>query len=228
MKTVAAVLIEGMAPLDLFGPIQAFNAAYAPSAGEPDKPDRSEHLYRVITISREKGPVSTGDNGAGPIVVADYGFGDDAGYDILLVPGGMGTRALVDDAGFLAAFKAACDKASIVASVCTGSALLAKAHLLDNKQATSNKTAWAWVLEQGPEVEWSSESRWVSLVDKDTGTGVITSAGVSAGIDMALALIAELDGEQVAQNASVIMEYRRVRNSVDDQFAYLCAEPKSA
>ena len=94
MKTVAAVLIEGMAPLDLFGPIQAFNAAYAPSAGEPDKPDRSEHLYRVITISREKGPVSTGDNGAGPIVVADYGFGDDAGYDILLVPGGVRLRTM--------------------------------------------------------------------------------------------------------------------------------------
>ena len=63
----------------------------------------------------------------------------------------------------------------------------------------------------------------MDLVDGVSHTGIITSAGVSAGIDMALALIAKLDGDQVAENASVIMEYSRLKDPAKDEFAYLCA-----
>ena len=111
-----------------------------------------------------------------------------------------------------------------MASVCTGSGLLAKTGILDHKQATSNKTAWAWVLEQGSDVDWDGSPRWVDLVDKITGKGIITSAGVSAGIDMTLALVAKLDGEQVAENAAVFIEHRRVKNPANDAFAYLAAQ----
>ena len=220
MRTVAAVVIENMAPLDLWGPIQAFQVAFAPVAGAPSKPDRSKALYRVFTIGQKIGPVPTGD-GTGPAVMVEHAFSDDVDFDILLVPGGTGTRALVNDTGFIASLNAACEKASIVASVCTGAGLLARTGILDHKQATSNKTAWAWVLEQGTEVDWNGAPRWVDLVDKETQTGIITSAGVSAGIDMALALIADLDGEQVAENACVIMEYSRLKNPAKDEFAYL-------
>ena len=139
----------------------------------------------------------------------DHSFSDDVEYDILLIPGGQGTRDLVNDAGFIDSLKAACGKADIIATVCTGSGLLARTGILDDKEATSNKTAWSWALEQSSKVKWNVEPHWVDLVDAEAQTGIITSAGVSAGIDMALALIAKLDGDQVAENASVIMEYTR-------------------
>lgn len=223
MRTVAAVVIERMAPLDLWGPIQAFQVAFAVNPDDPSKPDSSKPLYKVVTLGKTKGPVATG-SGTGPAVVVDHSFSDDVDYDIRLVPGGQGTRDLVNDAGFIHALKKACDKADIIATVCTGAGLLAKTGILDDNEATSNKTAWAWVLEQSTQVNWNGAPRWVDLVDGASQTGIITSAGVSAGIDMALALIAKLDGEQVAENASVIMEYSRLKDPTKDEFAYLCAK----
>ena len=224
MRTVAALLFENMAPLDLFGPIQVFNVACDPDAKRPSMPDTTKPLYRVITIGKEKGPIATGRGGAGPVVVAEYNIDDNVDFDILLIPGGGGTRALVDDRGFVASLTAACNKAKIVASVCTGAALLSKTGLLDQKPATSNKTAWDWVVRQREGVDWDSSPRWVDLIDKETQTGIITSAGVSAGIDMALALVADLDGEQVADNAAVFIEHNRVKNPANDVFAYLAEE----
>jgi putative intracellular protease/amidase len=213
-----------MAPLDLFGPIQVFNVACVPHANKPRMPDTTKPLYRVITIGTEKGPIATGREGAGPVVVADHYIDDDVDFDILLIPGGGGTRALVNDRGFVDSLTAACKKAKIIASVCTGAALLSKTGLLDQKPATSNKTAWSWVVEQRKDVDWDSSPRWVDLIDKETQTGIITSAGVSAGIDMALALVADLDGEQVADNAAVFIEHNRVKNPASDVFAYLADE----
>ena len=221
MKTVAALIFEGMAPLDLFGPIQVFTVACTPRDDDPSKPDRSKPLYKVITVGKERGPVATGASGAGPVVVAENGINDDFDFDILLVPGGSGTRALVADPAFIESLAAACKRADVVASVCTGAALLAKTNILDNKAATSNKTAWDWVLTQGKDVDWDPTPRWVDLVDMDTGKGIITSAGVSAGIDMALALVADLDGEHVAENAAAFIEHHRVKNPANDTFAYL-------
>lgn len=222
MKTVAALVIERMAPLDLWGPIQAFQVAFAASVDEPSKPDASKPLYKVITLGKAKGPVATG-NGTGPAVMVDHSFSDNVDYDILLVPGGLGTRELVNDAEFIESLKAACGKAAIIATVCTGAGLVAKTGMLDGKEATSNKSAWSWALEQSSEVNWNGAPRWVDVVDGASQTGIITSAGVSAGMDMALALIDKLDGEQVAENASVIMEYRRLKDPAQDEFAYLCA-----
>ena len=222
MKTVAAVVIDKMAPLDLWGSIQAFQVAFAANPDDPTKPDSFKPLYKVITLGKSKGPVATG-SGTGPAVMVDHSFADDVDYDILLIPGGQGTRDLVNDTGFIDSLKTACGKAGIIATVCTGAGLLAKTGILDDKEATSNKTAWSWVLEQSSQVNWNRAPRWVDLVDGVSHTGIITSAGVSAGIDMALALIAKLDGEQVAENASVIMEYSRLKDPAKDEFAYLCA-----
>ncbi|MDA0264793.1 MAG: DJ-1/PfpI family protein [Chloroflexi bacterium] len=224
MKTVAALIFEGMAPLDLFGPIQVFNVACTPREDDPSKPDTAKPLYRVITVGKEQGPVATGSNGSGPVVVAEHGINDDFDFDILLVPGGGGTRTLVADPDFIKSLSAVCQRAGVVASVCTGAALLARTKILDNKAATSNKTAWNWVLTQGENVAWDPSPRWVDLVDKSTGKGIITSAGVSAGIDMTLALVADLDGEDVAENAAVFIEHHRVKNPANDTFAYLAAQ----
>ena len=158
------------------------------------------------------------------MVVAEHGINDDFDFDILLVPGGGGTRDLVADPSFIKALLAACERADVVASVCTGAALLAQTSILDNKAATSNKTAWNWVLSQGEKVEWDVTPRWVDLVDKNTGKGIITSAGVSAGIDMALALVADLDSEQVAENTAAFIEHHRIKSPANDKFAYLASQ----
>ncbi len=223
MRTVAALVFENMAPLDLFGPIQVFNVACTPDVQRPNRPDTTRPLYRVITIGKQNGPIPTGREGAGPVVVAEYNIDDDVDFDILLIPSGGGTRALVDDRGFVDSLTVACNKAKIVASVCTGAALLSKPGLLDHRRATSNKTAWDWVVGQRNGVDWDSSPRWVDLIDKETQTGIITSAGVSAGIDMALALVADLDGEQVADNAAVFIEHNRVKNPANDVFSYLAS-----
>jgi transcriptional regulator GlxA family with amidase domain len=76
-------------------------------------------------------------------------------------------------------------------------------------------------LTQGGNIAWDPTPRWVDLVDKDTGKGIITSAGVSAGIDMTLALVADLDGEQVAENAASFIEHHRIQSPDNDKFAYL-------
>src|SRR5438034_9678416 len=124
--------------------------------------------------------------GEGPASYAEYSFADAPAFDILLIPGGFGTRAAVNNAPFLQQLTTASQQASITATVCTGSALLARTGLLDDRPATSNKLAWNWVLQQGPRVQWRRQARWV-----DNGN-MITSSGVSAGIDMALSLIARL------------------------------------
>ena len=85
MKTVAALIFEGMAPLDLFGPIQVFNVACTPREDDTTKPDTTKPLYKVITVGKEKGPVATGSNGAGPVVVAEHGINDDFDFGSLFV-----------------------------------------------------------------------------------------------------------------------------------------------
>jgi len=154
----------------------------------------------------EPGPVASYN---GPRVVPDL-FRDDAlehEFDVLLIPGGMGLRWLldpdeIDDRDALFDWLIAMDeRVQIVASVCTGSALLAAAGLLDGKPATSNQESFAWVATFGPRVLWDNVSRYV-----DAGK-YVTSAGVSAGIDMAFHLVERLCGRAVAEIAAKTAEY---------------------
>ena len=132
---------------------------------------------------------------------------------MLLVPGGIGTRALVEDTGFLAGISAHAAHAELVMSVCTGSGLLARAGILDGRRATSNKAAFAWATEQGPKVEWVKEARWV------WDGKFVSSSGVAAGIDMSLAVIAHLAGDEFAQNLADRTEYEWHRDAAWDPFA---------
>jgi transcriptional regulator GlxA family with amidase domain len=125
----------------------------------------------------------------------------------------MGTRREVENRALLRWLAAAADRAEIVASVCTGSALLAKAGVLDGRRATTNKNAFDWVASQGPAVHWQRRARWV-----EDGK-FITSSGVSAGTDMALALIARLCGIDQARQVAHWAEYVWNEDSADDPFA---------
>ncbi|MCU1489701.1 MAG: DJ/PfpI family protein, partial [Acidimicrobiaceae bacterium] len=133
--------------------------------------------------------------------------------DIVIVPGGIGTRQLTSDQDFLGWLAEWASGAALVTSVCTGSGVLAAAGLLDGYRATSNKRAFAWARQQGAGVEWVAQARWVE--DRDRWT----SSGVAAGMDMALALIASLHGENVAAILADQVELERHRDSTWDPFA---------
>ena len=205
IQRVAVVLFDGFTVLDMYGPVQAFGAC---RITRPDGPPL--RFFEVFTIAEHRGPIKSGE---GPSTHADYTFAEAPPYDILLVPGGFGTRAAVKNDTFLGRLRAASEKAAVTATVCTGSALLARTGLMDGRPATSNKIAWDWVVQQGPKVLWKRKARWV-----DDGN-LITSSGVSAGTDMALALIARLHGRDMAVSAARNMEYLWHEKADDDPFA---------
>ena len=133
---------------------------------------------------------------------------------VLLVPGGMGTRLLTEDKNFLDALARRGEEAEYCLSVCTGSALLARCGLLDGRRATSNKKAFAWVKSQGPQVLWQPMARWV-----EDGK-FFTSSGISAGMDMALGFVSRLRGRQQAQAIAKDMEYLWNEDPHRDPFAW--------
>lgn len=205
VRKVAVVLFEGFTVLDAYGPVQAFASCRLP-AGD----GTWRRLFEQFTVGEEVGPVKSGE---GLATHAQYRFADAPPFEILLIPGGFGTRTAVDNAAFLQSLAEASRKAAVTATVCTGSALLARTGLLDGRPATSNKIAWNWVVQQGPRVLWRRQARWVDDGD------IITSSGVSAGIDMALSLIARLNGRDMALASARNMEYTWHEDAGTDPFA---------
>jgi len=198
MRTIGVLLFPQFELLDVCGPVEVL--------GHRLLADRQ----RVVLIAREAGPVPSVQ---GTKLVADHGFADRPPLDVLLVPGGQGTRKEVDDAAFIDWISQASAATPVVSSVCTGAALLARAGVLDGRRATSNKRAFDWVVSQGPRVEWVRKARWV-----EDGK-VWTSSGVSAGTDMALALVARLVDTETADLIAHVIEYTRHADPDDDPFA---------
>lgn len=195
-RGVSVVLFEGFELLDVFGPVELLSRF----------PDEIE----VRLLGPEAGPVRSSQ---GTEVVATTGYRDAATPDIVMVPGGIGTRALVADNHFLDWLREWASGAAIVTSVCTGSGVLAAAGLLDGYRATSNKIAFDWASGQGDDVEWVYSARWVH--DRDRWT----SSGVAAGIDMIGALLAELFGPAEAQRGANEIEYELHTDPERDPFA---------
>lgn len=199
------MLFDGFTALDAYGPVQAFGACRRP------RHDGGQlRYYQTFTVGERPGSVRSGE---GPATQVEHAFADAPAWDILLVPGGFGTRALVNNEAFLNALRLASERSAITATVCTGSALLARTGRLDGRPATSNKIAWDWVVQQGPHVRWQRRARWVDDGD------ILTSSGVSAGTDMALALIARLNGRDMAIAAARNMEYVWNEDAASDPFA---------
>lgn len=196
MQTLGALIFPGFELLDLYGPLEMFGLL----------PERVE----IRLVAEAEGPVASG---AGPRALADDGFAAGRQYDLLLVPGGPGTRREVDNERLIGWLRRQGEAASQVATVCTGSALLARTGLLDGRKATSNKAAFDWVVRQGPAVDWQASARWV-----EDGK-FWTSSGVSAGTDMALAWIARLWGRDTAEQAAVWAEYHWQSDPTRDAFA---------
>jgi transcriptional regulator GlxA family with amidase domain len=183
LRRVSVVLFEGFELPDVFGPAELVSLVPGRLAIEFTGPGA--------------GPVASSQGGQ---VTATTGYDAAAAPDIMLIPGGQGTRGLVTGEAFLSWLRAWATPASVVTSVCTGSAVLAAAGLLDGYRAASNKAAFAWVREQSGKVGWIAQARWAG--DRDRWT----SSGVAAGMDMAAALLADLFGKDVAQRATTRAE----------------------
>jgi len=197
-RTVGVLLFEGFELLDVFGPLEAWGI-HAAAGG-----------CSIVMAAERAGAVKSAQ---GPRAIADYALADCPPIDVILVPGGIGTRREVANAALLEWLGRRAAEAEIVSSVCTGAALLARAGLLDGRRATSNKLSFKWVIEQGAAVEWVRQARWV-----EDGK-FATSSGVSAGIDMTLALIARIAGAATAEQIAIRMEYEWHRDPAWDPFA---------
>ncbi|WP_085832697.1 DJ-1/PfpI family protein [Clostridium merdae] len=132
---------------------------------------------------------------------------------VLLIPGGKGTRPLVEDRCFLERLRIAAEKSEYCLTVCTGSGLLAKTGLLDDRKATSNKRAMDWAVSVNPKVDWQYSARWV--IDGK----YYTSSGISAGMDMALGFLCDQFGLDVAEESAASAEYLWNQNREEDPFS---------
>ena len=130
-----------------------------------------------------------------------------------MVPGGIGTRQEINNPRLLDYVRQADQVTDYTTSVCTGSALLAKAGLLNGHQATTNKMAFFLAQQQSKEIEWIVDARWV-----ESGK-MFTSSGVSAGMDMALALVEEIHDLETARSVARTVEYVWQEDAGTDPFA---------
>lgn len=193
MTNVNILLFPAFETLDAFGPVEVFGCI----------PEYQLHYVSVTggtVISKQGIPVCTEK-------------AEEKISGILLVPGGQGTRPLVENPQFIESLKSLAAQSQYCLTVCTGSALLAKTGLLDHRRATSNKNALPWVRSVNPNVRWVKEARWV--VDEK----YYTSSGVSAGIDMALGFVADQFGKKQAEEIAADIEYIWNDDATKDPFA---------
>jgi putative intracellular protease/amidase len=194
-RTLGAILYERFELLDYYGPLEMFG-----SVG-PE--------LRIVTVAEKTGPVASVQ---GPKTVAEYEFANCPKLDLILLPGGFGTAEQLGNAALHAFLRDRATAAEVTMSVCSGSAILAKAGLLDGRRATSNKQWFDLARMQSANVDWVTEARWV-----EDGP-FATSSGVSAGTDMALAVIARLYGKTKADEIAEATEYEWHTDSTRDPF----------
>jgi transcriptional regulator GlxA family with amidase domain len=199
---VGIFIYDDIEVLDLGGPFEVFSVA---SRVKPRLEPKCEKPFNVFTVGETSASIHARNNF---IVTPSFSFADHPSIDLLLIPGGI-VSAELNKENVIHWIATTSAKAKLTASVCTGSSLLAKAGLLDGKHAT---THWADIEDMKsmvPNVTVEKDVRWV-----DQGT-LITSAGISAGIDMALHLVSRLESESLALATAKQMDYRWIRDSND-------------
>lgn len=188
---VYVLLFNQYEPLDAFGPVEILG--------------RAGHAIHLVSIP---GGVIKDAMGNGAVTEKAQ-----PAPGIWLIPGGAGTRPLSKDRGFLKMLQECTAPADWILSVCTGSALLAAAGLLDGRRATSNKNAFRWAKSTGPRVLWQPCARWAA------DGKFYTASGVSAGIDMALGFVADREGKDTATALAWHVEYVWNDHPENDPFA---------
>lgn len=176
-------LFDDFETLDVFGPVEIIG--------------KLSSIYDIKFFSLKGGIVTSRQNTQ--IITIPYTDIDFNG--ILFIPGGQGTRNLVDDKNTILMLNDIVKKSMYCITVCTGAALLAKTGLINGIKATSNKRAFEWIKSINSEVNWIYKARWISD-DK-----YYTSSGVSAGMDMILGFISDKFGKERAKDIADSIEY---------------------
>jgi transcriptional regulator GlxA family with amidase domain len=191
--TVGILIFDDVEVLDFCGPFEVFSVARKPGSSSDD-----DRLFIVYTIAEEDRIINCR---GGLLVQPHFTITNHPDLDILLVPGGQGTRRERHNAQLLDWITRQDQQIDLLTSVCTGSFLLAEAGKLNGLQATTHWASVDTMRENYPEIDMHADVRFV-----DQGR-VITSAGISAGIDMSLHIVARLHGQEVAEWTARRMEY---------------------
>lgn len=193
MPTIAIVVFDGVEELDFVGPWEVL------SAWASQHPDDGVEVFTVGWTDDDPPPPITCAKRLR--VLPDRPRGAMASADVVLIPGGKGTRPLMNDTALLAALRDADARQATITSVCTGSLLLAAAGLLDGRPATTHWSALDRLAAAGKDIEVRPDDRFV-VSDR-----IVTAAGVSAGIDMALHLVAHLSSVARAREVRRYIQY---------------------
>lgn len=189
MQNVAILIFDDVEVLDFAGPFEVFGVC---------RLDDDRHAFTVYTVAEHDRVVKARN---GLMIQPNFAFANAPQPDILVVPGGQGTRPLVNHPPVIEWIRTQAEPADLTLSVCTGALLLGRAGLLDGLAATTYHTAFDLLGEITPTTTLRPGERWV-----DNGK-IITSAGVSAGIDMALHVVRKLHGPAIADKTAQHMEY---------------------
>jgi transcriptional regulator GlxA family with amidase domain len=187
-KTIGIVLFNDFEDLDAIGPREALTMMAHGSGGE----------WQVVLISEDGEPVRSF---LGTRYMVDHSYANSPKLDVILVPGGLGTRKEMENPKHIDFVKNQGAGCEYVTSVCTGALVLHKAGFLEGKKATTHWGAIPELQNMGGDTTVVKDQRWVHEGN------VITAAGVSAGIDMALYLISLLRDPATAKRVQQMMEY---------------------
>ena len=201
-QSVGILLFDDVEVLDFAGPFEVFSRTRLVAGAESRRSDDSAP-FTVFTVARTTAPVTAI---GGLRVLADFAWDGAPPIDILVVPGGFGTRALLGDEATLAWVRGAASRASVVTSVCTGALVYARLGLLEGRRATTHWAALDLLATIDPTITVDRAARVVT-------DGIITSAGVSAGIDMAFDVVERLCGRTVADETAHYIEFKRSETS---------------
>lgn len=193
-RTIGIYVYDDVEVLDFAGPYEVFTCASrvaAKMAPEAEAPFRMRTIGAGMATLRAR---------AGLSVLPEADFAGAGKIDVLIVPGGVVTAELAKEE-VIAWIAATAKDAELTASVCTGAFLLARAGLLDGQEATTHWEDVADLSAAFPKVRVRGRQRWI-----DNGT-VVTSAGISAGIDMSLHLVERLMGLELALRTARQMDY---------------------
>ena len=193
-KSVGILLFPEVEVLDFCGPFEVFSVTRINESKRREEPSP----FRVLLIADTTEPISAA---GGMRVLPDCSTTACPSLDILLVPGGWGTRQQMTNARLIDWIRQRAKKVETVSSVCTGALLLGSAGLLDGHRATTHFGALSLLRERFPKVNVVDNEHVV-----DEGN-ILTSAGISAGIDLALRLVKRYCGEETARGTARHMEY---------------------
>lgn len=199
-KRVGIVLFENIEVLDFCGPFEVFSATRLSEERRREEPSP----FEVLLVAERSAPVVTM---GGMTVIPDHTFENCPKLDILVVPGGWGTRKELNNPIMLDWLRDRAAEVETLTSVCTGSMLLGFAGLLNGLRATTHWRSLDWMRESFPSVTVEYDKHFV-----EDGR-VLTSAGISAGIDMSLKVVARYFGEAIARATAKHMEYPYPENN---------------